>query len=348
MIAAQYVPGTGLRVGDVPIPRIGAGELLVRVEATAICGTDMKIIRNGSRRAKPGQQLVLGHEFVGVVEETGAGVGDPSPGTRVGVAPNFGCGGCEACVRRMANMCPDYSAFGISVDGSHASHIRIPAAAVEQGNVFSFLPEVKAEEAALAEPLSCVLNAQDSVDLGAGDTVLIYGAGPMGMLHVLQAVATGVSVIIVADINSKRLAAASGAGSTSTIDSSRESVVERVEKETGGRGVDVVFTAASVKEIVPEALQVLAPFGRLCLFAGLVKGDSDVSIDANMIHYRNLCITGTTGGSNAYYREAVDLITSGRVDVSPVISHVFPMSEMEKAFEAAGSGQGGKIVIKAE
>jgi L-iditol 2-dehydrogenase len=348
MIAATYTQGTGFAVTDVPAPHIGADEILVQVRGTAICGTDTKIVRSGGRRLKAGQRIVLGHEFVGTVSEVGASVQGVAVGARVGVAPNFGCGHCDECIRGLANMCADFSAFGIDRDGSHAASVRIPAAALAQGNVVEVPAGVPWAEAALAEPLSCVLNAQRSVNLAAGETVVIYGLGPMGLLHVILAAATGASRIIAVDPDARRLVAARAVGASVTIDSSRESVTERVLGETGGRGVDVAFTAAPVAGIVTEALTLLAPFGRLCLFAGLVRGQSDVTLDANLIHYRNLAVTGTTGGGNADYRAALRLIASGRVNVRPVISHTFPLAQLREAYDTALGGQGLKIVLTSE
>ena len=348
MLAATYTHGTGLSISDVPDPELQAGELLIKVQATAICGTDIKIIRNGSRRTQPGQRLVLGHEFVGTVEKAGTAIRGFTAGMRVGVAPNFGCGRCDACVRGRTNMCPDYSAFGIDTDGSHAPYVRIPATAVAQGNVIELPTHVAWQEAALAEPLSCVLNAQRGVAVAPGDAVVIYGVGPMGLLHILLAAATGAARIIAIDTNGQRLAKAGQVGATAVVESTRESVVQRVQAETHGRGADVVITAAPVPAIVPEALSLLAPFGRLCLFAGLVKGQSAVTLDANLIHYRNLQVTGTTGGSNADYRAALGLIGARRVDVRPVISHVLPMSQLGEAYRIALAGEGLKVVITGE
>jgi len=348
MMAALYTQGKGLEYGDVQAPAIGVDEMLVKVEAAAICGTDIKIARHGHRKLKPGQRIVLGHEFVGTVAETGPAVRGWTAGDRVGVAPNFGCGQCAACIRGMANMCPEFSAFGIDRDGAHAPFVSIPAKALAQGNVTPLPEGVPWEEAALAEPLSCVLNAQHSVRLTAGETVLIYGVGPMGLLHVMLAAATGAAQIIAVDTNPQRLTTAAAMGATLLVDGSRESVMERVQAETQSRGVDVAITAAPIPALVPEALSLLAPFGRLCLFAGFVSGKSSVTIDANPIHYRNLTVTGTTGGANADYRTAVALIAARRVDVRPMISHVIPMSQISEAYRIAMAGEGLKVVCKGE
>ena len=348
MIAATYTEGVGLSVAEIPRPRIRAGEVLVRVQATAICGTDVKIIRAGHRKLKPGRRLVLGHEFAGTIEEAGSDARTFPVGTRVGVAPNFGCGGCEACVRGMANMCPEYSAFGINVDGSHAAYVRIPPAALAQGNLVRIPDAVPWEEAALAEPLSCALNGQRAAGLKVGESVLIYGAGPMGLLHVLLAAATGAAAIHVADPVGGRLRRAGKLGATRVLRTGRDAVSQSVLEETEGRGVDVVIAAVPAPEVVEEALSLLAPFGRLCLFAGLPRERPMVRLDANMIHYKNLVVTGTTGGSTADYRAAVRLISARRVDVRGVISHVFPMSRLREAYDVALSGKGLKVIVTGE
>ena len=348
MIAAAYTQGQGLSIAEAPRPSIGIDELLVRVRAAAICGTDVKTVRNGGRRLKPGQSIVLGHEFAGTLEEAGAAVTGFAAGERVGVAPNFGCGQCAACVRGLANMCPDYSAFGIDMDGAHAAFVRIPAAAIRQGNVTRLPSGVSWDEAALAEPLSCVLNAQRGARLAAGETVLVYGVGPMGLLHVLLALASGAARVLAVDTNGARLAKASELGAECVINGASESVPERVRAATGGRGVNVAVVAAPVPSIVPEALTLLAPFGRLCLFAGLPGGQSVLGLDANLIHYRNLVVTGTTGGCNADYRAAIEMIAARRVDVRPIISHRFPMSGLREAYDVALAGKGLKIVVEGE
>lgn len=344
-MAAIYQQGGTLDFKDVPVPDIRNDELLLKVTAAAICGTDIKIMRNGHRKLADGQRLVLGHEFVGVVEKAGSGVKGIAKGAKVGVAPNFGCGKCDACVRGMANLCQDYSAFGINIDGAHAPFVRIPAEAIKQGNI-TILPEgIKPEEAALAEPLSCVIRGQAVVNIRPGDTVLIYGAGPMGLIHVLMASVSGASKIIVADPVPERLEKARESGASCVIASGSRSVPECVMRETGGTGVDVAITAAPIPQIAEEALKLLAPFGRLCLFAGLPKDKPLVNLDANMIHYRNLVVTGATGGANVDYRAAIRLIAERRVDVRKVISHSFSFAELKDAYATAVSGKCLKIVL---
>ena len=191
MIAGRYTQGGQLQIVDVPMPRIGDDELLLRVEASAICGSDVKIIRHGHHKLHAGQTLILGHEFVGTIEESTARISGFPLGTRVGVVPNIGCGSCEMCRRELGNMCPEYEAFGITFDGGHAQFVRIPASAVRQGNVVPVPETIPAVDASLIEPLSCAVNSMRVAQVSAGDAVLIYGAGPMGLLNAMVASAAG-------------------------------------------------------------------------------------------------------------------------------------------------------------
>lgn len=348
MIAAVYTQGGQFQVADLPPPEPADDEVLLRVEAAGICGTDVKIVRHGHRKLRTGQRIVLGHEFVGTIEEVGPRVDGFSVGTRVGVAPNIGCGRCEMCGRGLGNMCPDYGAFGIDRDGAHTELVRIPQAAIAQGNLIPLGPAVSPLDAALAEPLSCVVSAMRSVGLSAGEVVLVYGAGPMGLLNMLLASAMGASRVLVVDRDDLRLQRAREVGASAVLNSGAQPVPEWVAEQTRGRGVDVVITAAAVPELQAEAIGLLAPFGRLNCFAGLPNGGAPVALDTNAIHYRNLSVTGTTGGSARDYRDAVRLIESRKVNVSCVVSDVFPIREVGRAYERALAGGGMKVLVAAE
>lgn len=349
MIAACYTQGGSLEIADVRPPS-GPGEdgILLRVEAAGICGTDLKMVRHGHRKLRAGQRIILGHEFVGTIEEVGPRVTGFAAGARVGVAPNIGCGLCEMCARGLGNMCPDYGAFGIDRDGAHTELVLVPQAALAQGNVIPLSPSVSPLDAALAEPLSCVVNAMRAVRLGAGEVVLVYGAGPMGLLNLMLAAAMGASRVFVVDQDGDRLQRARELGAAAVLNSLLQPVPEFVQEQTGGRGVDVVITAAAVPQLQQEAIGLLAPFGRLNCFAGLPRGGGLVSLDTNAIHYRNLAVTGTTGGSARDYRDAVRLIESRKVNVSRIVSDVYPIREVGRAYDRALAGGGMKVLIAAE
>ncbi len=348
MIAAKYTQGVGLDVGEAPVPVIREGELLLRVEAASICGTDVKIVRSGHRKLGAGQTIILGHEFAGTIEQVGSRVSNYAVGARVGVAPNIGCGRCEMCGRGLMNMCPEYSAFGIDRDGAHTEFVCIPAAAIAQGNVIPLSPGVSPADATLAEPLSCAVNGVRVSRVQAGDVVLIYGAGPMGLLNLMVALVSGASRVWVVDLNDARLEKARALGAHDVFNPGCGSVKDWVASLTSGRGVDAVITAVPVRQVQEEAVGLLAPFGRLCLFAGLPNGETMAELNTNAIHYRNLIVTGMTGGAPQDYRTALKLIESGRVDVSQIVSHHFSLREVGRAYEVALAGQGMKVVMTAE
>jgi L-iditol 2-dehydrogenase len=267
---------------------------------------------------------------------------------RVGVAPNIGCGRCEMCKRGLANMCPDYSAFGIDRDGAQAEYVTIPAAAIEQGNLLPIGSRVPSTHACLAEPLSCAISGVRAAQVKPADWVVVFGAGPMGLLNAMVARIRGALRVIVVDPNMKRLESARQVGATDSINPAENAVKDWVMNHTNGCGVDVVIAAAPSAKVQQEALGLLAPFGRLCLFAGLPCGERGVELDTNAIHYKQLIVTGMTGGSPADYREAMTMIETGRIDVSKVISDVLPIGNVKAAYERAQLGQGMKIVMSVE
>ncbi|MHB8956385.1 MAG: alcohol dehydrogenase catalytic domain-containing protein [Pirellulaceae bacterium] len=330
------------------IPEIESDEILLRIRAASICGTDVKIVHSGHRKLRDGQRIVLGHEFVGVIEEIGAQVEGFRRGERVGVVPNAGCGRCEACMRGKANYCPSYTAFGIDRDGGHTSWVRIPGRFIAQGNVMALPAEISDSEASLLEPFSCVVNGVRSSRLDLGDVVVVYGAGPIGLMHVMLCRAAGAGKVISIDVLGDRLERARGVGSDLALNPLEEDVVARVRQETGGQGANVVITACPAAAVQTQAVELLAPFGRLCLFGGLPKTSGLVPLDTNAIHYGNFLVTGSTGGAAEDYRIALRLAAGKRVDLSRVVSHVFPLSELQAAYATALAGAEGKVVLVAD
>jgi threonine dehydrogenase-like Zn-dependent dehydrogenase len=348
MLAATYTQGGTFALEHLEVPQIAPDEMLLRVRAASICGTDLRIVRNGHRKLADGQRIVLGHEFVGVVEQSGSQVDAYRAGQRVGVAPNAGCGHCPACIRGLANYCPTYTAFGIDRDGAHALFVRIPGRFITQGNVIPLPDGVGDTEAALLEPFSCVVNGVRAANVQLGDTVAVYGAGPMGLMHAMLCRIAGAAKVIVVDPIEERLEQALSLGCDAAVSPRQEDVPKRLRHETGGSGVDVVITACPVAEVQSEAIRVLAPFGRLCLFGGLPPGSGSVALDTNAVHYGNLRVTGSTGGSVDDYRIALKLVAGKRVDLTRIISKVFAIEELGKAYDAALAGVAGKVVLVAE
>ena len=347
MLAATYTQGGAFSVEEVPTPEIGDDQALLRVSGASICGTDVKIIRNGHRKLSEGQRIVLGHEFLGVIEEVGSRVVGLSVGERVGLVPNAGCGHCHACSRGQSNYCPEYTAFGIDRDGAHAAYVKIPSPFIAQGNVIRLPDTVSDREASLLEPFSCVVNGVRASRIEMGDTVVIYGAGPMGLMHAMLCRISGAAKLIAIDPVEDRLEKAKSLGCDLVLNPLEDDVPARLKHETGGRGVDVVIAACPVAEVQAEAVELLAPFGRLCLFGGLPKAVGPVALNTNAIHYGNFVITGSTGGSVEDYRIAMKLVAGKRVDLSQVISNVYALDQLDEAYQTALARATGKVVLVA-
>lgn len=345
MRAARLYGKEDLRVEDVPVPEIGSGEILLRVKSSALCGSDVRMFRNGARGATPDNPLILGHEVSGVIEKAGAGVGGYREGDRVAVAPNMGCGVCDACVSGNTQLCPTYKAFGINIPGSFAELMRVPEAAVRQGNVAPIPPGAGFDEAAIVEPLSCVYNAFQRARISAGDTVLVIGAGPIGLMHAKLALMAGAATVFMNDISAERLALCASI-EPSIVVVPAGPVVERMKELTGGRGVDVVITAAPVPEIQVTALEVAAVNGRVIFFGGLPEAKSRVTLDTNLIHYRQLIVSGTSRSSLIQYRQTLALVASGAVKVKDLVTATCGIEDVRASIEQVMKGQGLKNIIQ--
>jgi len=266
-------------------------------------------------------------------------------GQRVGVTPNVGCGRCPSCADGRSNYCPDYSAIGINMDGSHAAHMLLAAPYVRQGNLIPLPDAVSDRAGAILEPLSCVIGGVQAVAPGVGDVVVIYGAGPMGLLHVILFSSAGAAHVIVVDVIPERLEHATNLGADVTVNAMTDSVRDALTPLTEGRGADVIVVACPAREAQEEAVGLLAPGGRLSLFGGLPTGSDPIRFDSNAVHYRNLTVTGTTGGTVSNFRTAVRLAASGKMPLEAVISDTFPFAELDAAYHKAMEGAQGKVVI---
>ncbi|NLG69421.1 MAG: alcohol dehydrogenase catalytic domain-containing protein [Firmicutes bacterium] len=230
----------------VPVPDLGPGDLLLRVRAASVCATDHKIVAHGHFKIPSETSRILGHEFVGEVVAANDAYPGLSPGTRVVVAPNLGCGRCRACIQGLDNLCPHYEALGITVDGALARYVRVPADFVRRGHVVALPDDLGDRQAALIEPLSTVVAAHEAVATRLGDRVVVVGAGPMGLMHVLVARAAGAAAVAVIEpIESRRVMALS-LGADMAVEPGESE--EAIANLTGGDGFDVVVVAVPVRD----------------------------------------------------------------------------------------------------
>ena len=346
MIAAVYHGPEDLRVEEHPTPAAAPGEIVLRVDHASICATDLRILRGSHRKYVPGTVRVPGHEVVGTIVELGKGVvGDYRIGQRVFVAPNVGCGRCRQCERGENNLCANYAALGITLDGAFAEYMRVPAPYLEQGNLIHFADSIEGAAAALAEPFACVLHGQQALRVSNDDVVLIIGAGPIGVMHTIAAKASGAKKILVSEQSPERLRKASQAGADRVVNFLEENLRDVVAAETGGSGADVIVVAAGVRQAMEEAPRLGAIGGRINLFAGLPSEAPQIQLDANLIHYKELIVTGTTGCNTADCKRSMDLISSGKIDLRPLISGHYRLDRANEAFAAVRAGNSLKVVL---
>jgi L-iditol 2-dehydrogenase len=339
---AARLHGIGdLRVDEVDEPRARAGELVVRVRAGQVCGTDVRMYKQGAKDASAERPLTLGHEIAGVIEEVGEGVTRYAPGTRVAVAPNYGCGVCDVCVSGNTQMCPESQALGVTLDGGFAELMRVPEPAVRQGNVTPLPDHVSFQEAALVEPLSCVYNAFERNAPRPGDVVLIVGAGPIGLMHAKLYLMAGAGAVIMNDLLDERLELCRSI--EPDIVPARPDELERVVSErSGGRGADIVITAAPAPATHQLALDLVAPNGIVSLFGGLPKDREIVPINTNLIHYKQIWVTGTTRQSLRQYRRTLDLIARGNVRLDGIVTKAVDLADVAEVLDDTMNARGLK------
>ena len=345
MLAAVYHGPNDIRLEERPIPNIDADEALLRVRAAGICGTDLRILHGHHRLYPPGTQRIPGHEIVGDIAAVGDGVAGLSVGQRVIVAPNAGCGHCHLCIRGDNNLCRQYQAIGVTMDGGFAEYMRIPAPMISQGNVIPTDAAADAAVSTLIEPFACVLRGQRTLQVGPGDIVLIVGAGPMGLLHLLLARLSGASRIIVSEVQPVRLVQARQGRADFAVNPQSQDLREIVMDESNGRGADVIVIAAPSHSAQQSALELAAVGGRINYFGGLPKNRPLIESDSNAIHYKELRVTGTTGCSTGDCRKAAEILEAGRIDLSPLVSHRFPLTEVLAAYETAQSQEALKTIL---
>jgi L-iditol 2-dehydrogenase len=343
MLGAQLMAVNDLKVKDVPTPSAGRGEVLVEVGANTICGTDLRII-GGEKTSYVELPVILGHEAAGRVVEVGEGVDRYAPGDRVALNPGIPDRRCWACRHDLENVCEHKRIVGYSVDGGLAQYMLVPAESVDAGSLFVAESDLPYEQLALAEPLGCVVNGQRLTPAGVGDTVLIMGAGPIGLMHLQLVLLSGAGAVIVSQRSPARRALAERLGATVAVDPTSQDLAEVVDDITGGRGVDLAIIAIGVPELVNEALRLTRLGGRVNIFAGLA-GKGWAEVEANLIHYRQLMVTGSSDVRRSDYEAALELITSERVDTASLVTHRFPLEDVAGAFATAAGREAVKVAV---
>ena len=344
MRAAALYGKEDLRVAEVDVPSISAGEMLIQVKGAFVCGTDVRMYHNGYQGVSAATPLILGHEGSGVVAQVGSHVKNFKEGMRVAVAPNIGCGICDFCVSGNTHLCSQYKALGIHLPGFFADYIKIPTDFVRHGNVVEIPDTLSYEEAALVEPLACVFNAFEKSKLRPGETVLIIGAGPIGLMHAKMAQTGGAEKIILNDLSSERLELCRQLD-TAFITVESETLKKDIDRLTQGRGVDVCITACPAPQAQQIALELAAINGRVIFFGGLPPDKAHVSLNTNLIHYKQLEVTGTTRQSLSQYRRTLQLVACGRIKIKDLISSRTTLEEIQRSLDNISQARSLKSAI---
>jgi L-iditol 2-dehydrogenase len=345
MQAVVYHAPGDIRVEDLPTPVCGADELLVKVDACAVCGTDWKSFKHGNPRIKA--PLTMGHEFTGVVVQSGRdAVGGFSPGDRIVMATSIACGTCFYCRRRWPNLCVDLAPMGFSFAGGMAGYVVIPSLALRNGHVVKTPRDLPPEHAALSEPVSCAVNSLQQCDLQPGDTVLVLGAGPMGLMNACVARSFGAGKIILSEVNEVRLAQAASFGCDVLVNPAKEDLAKRVMAETGGLGADVAIVAAPAAAPQEQAVHLVRKRGTVVLFASLPKGASNLTLDSRPIHYGELRVVGTSDSAPWHVEKAVALLAAGTVPGAKLATHILPLDQFHRALELMETGEALRVVLR--
>jgi L-iditol 2-dehydrogenase len=331
-----------LELREIPAPLPGPGELLVRIRAALTCGTDLKTWRRG--HPKIPLPSPFGHEFSGTVTDAGEGVTTFRPGDAVMAVHSAPCTDCFYCRAGQENLCE--RVMDTKILGAFAEEILLPAHIVAR-NVFLKPPQVSFAAAAFLEPLACVVYGLQVQPARRGETVLILGAGPIGLLFLLLAKARGAARVIVAGRRRTRLDLARGLGADLVIDAALEDVLATVRAATGGRGADQVIECTGRPEAWETAPILVRKGGRILLYGGCPAGTT-VTFDAGRLHYDEITLQGVFHFNPRAVAEACELLNTGAIDVSPLISGRFPLPELEGALRLLQEGHGLKYLIEPE
>lgn len=343
---AAVMEGIGaLRTTDVPEKDLEKGGVIVKVESCAICATDIKLLRYG-HPAITSYPHILGHEMAGTVVKVSPEVKHIAVGDRVALAPTIPCNNCAMCAKGAKALCSRAKIMGYHYWGGFAQYVSVPAIGVERNQVKKVPDHVSMDEAALVEPLACVINGQEKVEPRPGDTVVILGVGPIGCLHILLARARGATKIIAANRSSRtRLSLASRFPADIFVNQAEQDLKKVVMDATGGRGADVVIVCTPAKEALALSLEMIAPRGRVLFFGGLPKNDPFFPFDANVVHYKECTVHGSFSASPEHCDTALELISSGRIDVKDLITHTVDLDHVADGMDLITKGESIKVMI---
>ncbi len=336
MRVLKYIEPRRVEIGEMPQPTIGAGEVLVRVQACGVCATDVKTFMRGHPHIGAG--AVLGHEMTGVIVEAQA------PGWRIGervvVAPYVPCGDCLYCARGQFTLCQNF--FDASAEpGGFSELLRVPPRLAQKG-LLRLPDEIDFTLGTLVEPMACALHGLDALALKRGESLLIIGDGPMGLIQAILARALGASPIVIAGMTPGRLAlAARYAGRVVNVAETK--LQNEIKTLTNGAGMDKVIVSVGQAQVAEDAFPLVRRGGIINFFAGLPNG-SRISIDPNRVHYDQITLIGTFGFAPSHFARALKVLTRNAAEFRNLITLTVPLDGLEKAFLDSARYEGIKTV----
>jgi L-iditol 2-dehydrogenase len=333
MKAALLYGVKDLRIEDVEMPRLEAGEVLVKVKAATTCGTDLKIFQRGYVERVIKLPTIFGHEWAGDAVKVSNSLDWPKPGMRVRAGNSAPCLHCTMCHRGKYNLCENM----IWLWGAYAEYIKVPARMVSV-NMQEIPSEVTYEEAAITEPLACVLHGIEEARVKLGDTVSIIGAGPIGLLHLLTVKKMGAKRVVVIDLVDERLRFAEKLGADITVNGKMEDAVMRVRQVTDGYGADVAIEAIGLPATWEQAVRLVRKGGIVLEFGGCPPG-TEIKVSTEMLHYGELTALGAFHATPLHFRKALDMIASRTIDVRPLVTRRMGLDEIKQAFEVLSTSK---------
>jgi L-iditol 2-dehydrogenase len=329
-------PKSELRELEKPVP--GPGGLVVKMEACGLCGTDIEKMRGEYTAAMP----VLGHEAVGTIAAVGEGVEGFREGDRVFPHHHVPCHACHYCMAGSETMCDMYKSSNLT-PGGFSEYFRVPRWNVSKGGVLKLPEGLDFEIASLVEPVACCVRALEMCEVKPGESVLVAGAGPVGMMHSLLLKSMGVNVIV-SDVSRERLEFAERTGVHLVINAAKVDVPNSVKSETDGRGSDLAIVASGNPAAIIQGLRSVRKGGRVCLF-GIPPKDSVLDYDISDLYNSELQLLTSYGATETETKKALDQISSRQADFAKLVTHRFPLHLFDEAVEKATSARGMKVVV---
>ena len=329
-----------ISVEDTEKPVLGSGDILVQMHACGICGSDLEKVFG--QYGKPSMRL--GHEPAGIILDVGSNVDDFKTGDRVFTHHHVPCYSCHYCKQGNETTCKKYSETNLSPCGLSEEYV-VPEWNVTHGGVLKLPESMTFEEAAMIEPLACCVRSWSKYNYQEGDSAAIFGVGPTGMMHVMLAQSKKLSKIFCFDVNDFRLDFAKKFNVSETINSKDENRVEKILNQTDGRGVDVAIVATGSLKALGDAIEMVRNGGAIMMFGVPSKG-AKIDLDMSKIYSKEITLVTSYAASDSDTKEALELIESSKIDVKQLVTHTYPITDSQKAFDHARTGENAmKIII---